>query len=131
MTSLKYLHVVDIELLDIVEDTEHINEANNEELQVATLTKVNEQHVNETDSTDLHVDKVVELSEEDIVEVTEQHVDGAEELHVDEVESAESLGQAGDDGTVSLGVVVQLEQGSCHQLVISRNREIGFLLQLD
>ena len=53
------------------------------------------------------------------------HVDG---LHVDEVESTESLRQAGDDGTVALRVVVQLEERGGHQLVVARHREIGLLL---
>ena len=52
-------------------------------------------------------------------------------LHVDEVESAEGLRQAGDDGSVALGVVVQLEQWGRHQLVVTGHRKIGFLLKVN
>ena len=52
-------------------------------------------------------------------------------LHVDKVEAAECLGQAGDDRPVALAVVVQLEQRRRHQLVVAGHSEVGLLLQLD
>ena len=51
--------------------------------------------------------------------------------HVDEVEPGEGLRQAGDDGAVALGVVVELEKRRRHQLVVPGHREVGLLLQLD
>ena len=50
--------------------------------------------------------------------------------HVDEVEPAECLWQTGDDGSVPLGIVIQLEQGGGHQLVVARHGEVSLLVEL-
>ena len=50
--------------------------------------------------------------------------------HVDEVEPAKCLGQAGYDGSVALGIVIQLEQGGSHQLVVAGHGEVGLLIEL-
>jgi hypothetical protein len=50
--------------------------------------------------------------------------------HVDKVEPAECLRQAGDDGPVPLGIVIQLEQGGGHQLVVAGHSEVGLLVEL-
>ena len=48
--------------------------------------------------------------------------------HVDEVEPAECLWQAGYDGSVPLGIVIQLEQGGGHQFVVARHGEVSLLV---
>merc|ERR1719319_654344 len=52
-------------------------------------------------------------------------------LHVNKVESPEGLWEGRDDRAVALGVVVQLEQGSRHQLVVTRHSKVSLLLQLN
>jgi len=52
-------------------------------------------------------------------------------LHVNKVESPEGLWEGRDDRAVALGVVVQLEQGRRHQLVVTRHSEVSLLLQLN
>ena len=49
-------------------------------------------------------------------------------LHIDKVKSAERLWHAGDDGPVSRGVIVQLEQRRGNELVVTRHCEVRFLL---
>ena len=50
--------------------------------------------------------------------------------HVDEVEPSQGLRETRNNGSVALGVVVQLEEGGGHQLVVPGHSEVGFLLQL-
>lgn len=49
-------------------------------------------------------------------------------LHIDEVESAEGLGQTGDDGSIALRIVIEFKQWSRHQLVVPRYSKIRLLL---
>ena len=49
--------------------------------------------------------------------------------YVYEVEVAEYLREAGDDGTIASCIVVELKEGCGHQLVISGYREQGLLRQ--
>ena len=50
--------------------------------------------------------------------------------HVDEVEPAQCLRQAGDDGSIPLGIVIKLEQGGGHQLVVAGHGKVGLLVEL-
>ena len=47
-------------------------------------------------------------------------------LDKDSGEPAEVLRKAGDDGSVASCVVVQLKEGSCHQLVVARHSKKSF-----
>ena len=51
-------------------------------------------------------------------------------FRVDEAESAERLREGGDDGSVALRVVVELEERRGHQLVVLGHGEVGLLLEL-
>ena len=51
-------------------------------------------------------------------------------FRVDEAESAERLREGGDDGSVALRVVVELEERRGHQFVVLGHGEVGLLLEL-
>lgn len=53
------------------------------------------------------------------------------QLDVYEVKSTEYLWQARYNRPIASRVVVEFKEGSCHQLVVSRHREEGFLRQGD
>jgi len=56
---------------------------------------------------------------------------GITSLIVDEVEPAEQLWQTGYDWSIARRVVIELKQGSGHQLVVLGNSKQSFLLQLN